>query len=98
MTDALFISLWAYLFTGVLSEPGAVFGWLNKGLCETCPEWLYKPLIGCAVCHAGQVALWFQVWAYFGGGGFSVPFILISIGSALLLVKLDLAFETWQNR
>ena len=35
----------------VLSKP---FDWLELHL----PEWLFKPLIGCSKCVAGQWALW----------------------------------------
>ena len=49
--------VWASLFTGPLSTEGEVFGWLKELVYRRCPEWLYKPLIGCAKCHAFWLAL-----------------------------------------
>ena len=51
--------IWAFLWTGPLSDAGMVFGPVkariyNDG--ET-PEWLYLPLICCAKCSA----FWFAV-------------------------------------
>lgn len=38
MQTALYISLWAYLFTGPISEPGEVFGGIKAYLYKTCPD------------------------------------------------------------
>jgi hypothetical protein len=93
MITALYISLaiglWAYLFTMPLSEPGQVFGWL-RGVLSRLPDWAFNPLIGCAKCHAGQVAFWRQVWSVTHGDGFDIPFILIAIGGAYFL-------QTWHQ-
>lgn len=97
MQDALIISLWAYLFTGPLTEPGQFF-WLVKGLLIRLPFWLYMPLAGCAKCHAGQVAFWWQVWSVTHGGGFDIPFILIAIGGAYALATWHQIVDKWLNR
>jgi len=98
MLPALYISLWAYLFTGPLSEPGEVFGWAKGYIYKTCPEWLYKPLTGCAKCHAGQVALWWQVWQFCNTGEFSLPFVLIAITGAYALQTWHQIVEKHLNR
>lgn len=113
MTTALYISLWAYLFCMPLSEPGQVFGWLKnwlyfltlriggteeyKGRKRIIPEWLYQALIVCPKCHAGQVALWWQVFCFCKTGEFSLPFILTAIAGAYALQTWHLIIEKHLN-
>lgn len=89
MQTALYISLWAYLFTGPLTEPGALL-YLVRLVAAKLPMWLYLPLVGCAKCHAGQVALWWQIWQFYKYGEFSLPFVLIAIAGAY-------ALQTWHQ-
>lgn len=93
MHPALYISLWAYLFCMPLSQPNEVFGWLKDWIQRTCPDWLYKPLIGCPKCHAGQVALWWQVFCAVNYGEFSLPFILVAIAGAYAMQRGDELIE-----
>lgn len=100
MTNALYIALWSYLFCMPLSEPGQVFG-LAKDLFSKIfqtPEWVYKILIGCPKCHAGQVALWWQVFCVYKTGEFSLPFILVAIAGAYALQTWHLIVEKYLNR
>jgi hypothetical protein len=97
MQTALIISLWAYLFCLPLSEPGQVFGWL-RNLIYQMPEWLFNPLIGCPKCHAGQIALWYQVWQATHGRGFDISFILVCIGGAYALSTWHQIVEKHLNR
>jgi hypothetical protein len=104
-STALYISLWAYLFCVPLSEHGQVFGWLKSLLYKAIrPErsenraMLYKVLIGCPKCHAGQIALWYQVWQYSQGRGFDIPFILIAISGAYALSTWHQIVEKHLNR
>lgn len=80
MNDVI-IGIWAYLFCGPLSEGGQIFGWMKWRLYLLVgrTEWLFKPIIGCAKCHAGQIALWHQVYCYSIGAGFDFSFIIIAI-------------------
>lgn len=94
---ALYISLWAYLYTGPLSEAGQVFGFVHR-LAYKLPQWLYKPLAGCAKCHAGQVAFWWQVWEWYGGRGFDFRVVLIAVAGAYALTTWHLIIEKWINR
>lgn len=105
MTDALFIALWGYLFTGPLSEPGQVFGWLKWLIYNALEpdeneprQMTFNALIGCAKCHAGQIALWWQVVTFAHGGAFDLRFILIAIAGALALEKTDNLVSAWTNR
>lgn len=97
MITAILISLWAYLFCGPLSEPDQVFGWAKAWAYKKLPDWLFMPVIGCAKCHAGQAALWYQVVLWLKGGGFSFAFILCSIFSAILLVDFHEIREKWKH-
>jgi len=96
MQTALYISLWAYMFTGPLTEPGQVF-WLVKGLLLRLPMWLYLPLVGCAKCHAGWVAVGYQT-LHGGLGWHSIPFILIAIVGAYALATWHQIVDKWLNR
>ena len=94
---SLYISIWAYLFCVPLSEQGQVFGWVKWRIYKAIKpdkgerrEMLFKALIGCPKCHAGQIALWWQVWEVSHGRGFDIPFILISIAGAY-------ALSTWHQ-
>jgi len=104
-STALYISLWAYLYCVPLSEPGQVFGWVKGGLYKTLKpylnEWrqaIYDVLIGCPKCHAGQIALWYQVWQFSQGRGFDIPFILIAIAGAYALSTWHQIIEKYLNR
>lgn len=84
MLPALYIGLWAYLYCKPMSQPGAIF-YLLKLAASYLPMWLYMPLIGCPKCHAGQVALWWQVWRLWRGDGFDIRVILIAVAVAYAL-------------
>ena len=105
MQTALYISLWAYLFCMPLSEPGQVFGWERKWLYKTLNpdkselgQAAFMALIGCPKCHAGQIALWFQVWNLYKNGEFSLPFILVAIAGAYALQTWHQIVDKWLNK
>lgn len=82
-----------------------MFGWVKWLLYkEIKPEksegraMLYKALIECPKCHAGQVALWYQVWQFSQGRGFDIPFILIAIAGAYALTTWHQIVEKYLNR
>jgi hypothetical protein len=56
---ALKIAIVAYIYSDVLTEGGMILNglyvWLDS---KKIPDWLFKPLIGCYKCVAGQMALW----------------------------------------
>lgn len=98
------IGLWAFLFTGPLAEPGHIFApvrrtiqWaLTAGWKHKLDGWrkeIYLPIMGCQNCHAGQVALWWQVAAAIRGEGFDVSFIILSIGSAFFINSIAAYLE-----
>lgn len=97
MQAALLISLWAYLFCMPLSEPGEVFGWLRGWLNKRCPEWLFKPLIGCPKCHAGWVAIGHEIW-HCQISENSLFLILPAIAGAYALQTWHLIVEKYLHR
>lgn len=83
MKEILAISLWAALFTGPLTEPGQVFGWAKAWVYRSVKsEAMYNVLVGCAKCHAGQVALWYQLIK--NGIKPDIAFIVFCISGAML--------------
>lgn len=104
----IWIALWAWLFCGPLSEPGQVFGWLGNWiyttvkvkspLNESLSDAVYKVLIGCPKCHAGQIAFWWQVVAWHKTGRVSIPFVLTAIFAAILFEDFAELIDKWKNR
>lgn len=74
--------VWAFLFTGPLSESGMVFGWLKGTIYRTCPEWLYMPLVGCAKCNA----FWWAVVVTMKTG-FEPEIFVMAVFTAYILEK-----------
>ncbi len=95
--DAIYIGVWAWLFCGPLSEGGEVFGYLRARL-SVLPNWVFKPLIGCPKCHAGQLSFWWQVYEATHGRGFDFRFIIVAIMTAILSTAVADIVETWKNK
>jgi hypothetical protein len=101
MTDAIYIGLWAHLFCGPLSEDGEFFGWLKRAAYGSLPGWAFKPLIGCAKCHAGQVAFWWQIAVCVQAKNpflFDPKIVLTAIFLAIIFDTLKEVSEAWINR
>ena len=69
------LALTAYVYSQVLTQPEMLlnpfYNWLRNKLIfdgqdiyKPSGEWLFKPLIGCFYCVAGQFALWGYLIAY----------------------------------
>lgn len=82
LTGAL-TGIWAFLFTGPLSESGMVFGWLKSFIFRTCPQWVYLPLVGCAKCNA----FWWAVAVSLKQGEANAPVFIIAVFTAYLMEK-----------
>ena len=90
--QAVIIGLWAWLFTGTLTQPGKIFAWLKQlasGILSRHKQNKfvvaeYNALFECPVCHAGQVCTLWQVWALFAGQGFDPSLIVVSLFTAAL--------------
>lgn len=61
---AFLIAIFAYTYAGILTEPNQIFNGLYKKLNFAFngntgkKHWLFKIIIGCEKCVAGQIALW----------------------------------------
>lgn len=98
MICAAFIAFWSHLFCGDWSEPGAVFGWLKAALFNRLPEWLFKPIIGCPMCHAVWSGLALQVVVYDGDPVLSGLIVLVGSWGAGILEDFKKIREKWIHR
>jgi hypothetical protein len=61
MMDFVFLSIGiaivAFVYTEILTEQGMILNWLHSIITKL-PATLHKPLISCAYCVSGQMALW----------------------------------------
>jgi hypothetical protein len=94
LITAIIIGLWAWLWAYVLRQPGEIFAPIDAALQSILhPEregWrmtLYKPLMGCPKCHAGQVALWWQIYELCTVHTFHVSPIIVAAAVAAILEK-----------
>ena len=75
----------------IACQPGEVLGWYEN-LISRLPEWIYKPLGGCAKCFAGQIAL----WSYFihpNGIFIHVLFIFSTIAVTYFIELIIMRYE-----
>lgn len=92
---ALNIAIVAYVYSVILTEPGMILsGWYKYLLSLNLPEWIFKPIIDCFKCVAGQMAL----WGYFINCNAYNPFdhiffICLTILISILIDKL----LTWNS-
>lgn len=62
---AFVIGLVAYVYAVILTDPEHIFHALWKCLEARLPWWLFKPIIGCELCVAGELALWTLIFKLF---------------------------------
>lgn len=55
------LSIGAFTFSNILTQPEHLLGKVTAWLEDHLPEYIYKPLIGCQYCVAGQWALWYYI-------------------------------------
>lgn len=89
MLTAIYIAAWSFLFTGPMSEHGMLFGALKAAMYKRLKHYpyLFNPLIGCGKCHAGQIALCWQVVGFCRYGTFDIKFIITAVFTAYLFEK-----------
>lgn len=57
------ISVVAYVYSVVLTEPGMILSkWYQFLESKNLPEWIFKPLVDCCKCVSGQWALWIYLF------------------------------------
>lgn len=57
----LFLAIAAFTYSEILPSPGMLLNNIYDALERKVPAWLFKPLIGCCKCVAGQWALWLYI-------------------------------------
>lgn len=104
---SIVIAIGAFVFADILTLTGEAFGKVyglldllfdnDRRYCEgKAMHPVFKMLIGCFKCVAGQWALWtglFYAWRYYSNGCFQlvlphIGFILLSIFNALIVKKI----------
>jgi hypothetical protein len=96
--EGLAVALVAYVYAVILTEPGMIlnawFNFLDIKLGRR-NHWLFKPLIGCFKCVAGQMALWYYLFTYYQHYNLlhHIFIICLSIQASILINKLN----TWNQ-
>ena len=96
---SIVIGMWAWLWCKTLTQPGQLFAFVRVYLSgifirfnpEGFAGKVYKALIDCSTCHAGQVSFWYQVYQAIFNHTFDLSFIIISTTIATIL-------DTWSAR
>lgn len=87
----------AYVYAEVLTNPGEVLHWWYRFMYKLCikvkvkngrearkEHWLFKPLIGCGKCVAGQMGLWVYLYDTYANG-FQIGHMVFVISGAILM-------------
>lgn len=61
------VAVGAVCFSCMLTRPDMILGTIDSIASNTLPDWLYKPLIGCQYCVAGQWFFWIYILLSFRG-------------------------------
>ena len=88
---AILIAVLSYTYTNLLTEPEMVFNGLYRYLDGRIPNWLFYPLIHCAKCNAGQVAIISYCYEYWVG---FILYPLETLGYLALFVSFTI-FTTY---
>lgn len=99
---SLCVALVAYVYSYVLTGPGMILnGWYNYldqwigDAAEKPRIWLFKPLIGCFTCVAGQMALWVYLLAAYREYNFWQHLVFVCL--AIYLTSPVHKIYTWKT-
>jgi len=81
------VAIVAYVFV-ILTSPGMIFYFYYKLIDKIKYDFIFKPLGGCNLCFAGQLALWFYLIKHFHSYNFFEHIFFIS-GTILTVMILD---------
>ena len=85
ITESIIIGIIAWVFVIILMDEGMIFSWwwnvINK-----LPQWLKSPLGGCEFCLAGQLSLWYYLFAHWND--YNVFYHIAYISIAIFTVKI----------
>lgn len=79
---ALQLSVFAYVFSCILTEDGYILSWYDDLLIdlESKAKWLAYPLGRCEKCFAGQLALWFWIFINYNSEPDNWPLAILKLG------------------
>jgi hypothetical protein len=89
---AIKLAITAYVYAEMLTEPGMLLNRLHSYLSRL-PDYVFKPLIGCCKCVAGQLAFWVYLLVIMKPA-FSWGMLSASIGNHIFFVSLTI-LTTW---
>lgn len=90
ITEAIIIGIIAWVFVIILVDEGMIFSWwwdVINGL----PQWLKSPLGACEYCVAGQMSLWYYLFAHWHDYNvfYHIAYISISIFTVRIINDLE---------
>lgn len=85
MLDIVFISVLAWVYVNILTEPGMILGWWKR-LFMGAPEWIKNPVVGCGYCVVGQWALWYYLIKFWNEYNFLEH--IFFVGSGIFLIEV----------
>lgn len=87
------VAISAFVFSNMLTAQGQILHNLSETLEEKLPEWLFKPLIGCQYCVAGQWALWFFIYlSVFKFNSYELPVHIWFVMQTIFITKIITEF------
>lgn len=88
----LAIAISAFVFSNILTDTGMILHQVSEDLEEKLPSWLYKPLIGCQYCVAGQWSLWFFIYYCFDINQYGLHLHIWFIMQTIFITKIITEF------
>lgn len=85
---SLMIAIIAFVYSDVLTEPKMILNPLYLELEKILPEQIFKPIIGCFKCVAGQMALWSYIFIFDYNFIMHVFFICLTIYLSKIVCKI----------
>lgn len=90
------IAIVAYVYSGMLTEPDKLFAPLYRFLEKKLPSWLFAPIIGCEICVAGQLSLWYYIIHHHKN--YDIEYHIYFISITILLTSTIKEFHTWMKK
>lgn len=87
LTTLLLLALSGVCVSRIITQPGEIFSfyynWIDK-----LPDYLFKPLGGCAKCFTGQLAFWSYIFLFDYNLFYHILFTLSAVTIAYILNQL----------
>lgn len=90
------LGIWGFVLANILAQDGMIFSRINVYLHDNLPEILYKPIIGCSYCIAGQWCLWCYLWSNWSD--LNLFNLVASVAVGIFTVHLAMKVENLSSR